>query len=561
MKLHTTVKATPALTLGAMALIGGMLALPTASVAGDFKLRSGVETVNAPSATSDTIVPSGFSLRLLAHGEDPLENPSGAITQFGFLSTGVRTEPDENTYLVLDHNPGGPTDGYDYGRHFMFQGHENSGNLAYITRINLDVTDPAHRITLLTPVGPDNLTHFNSIDGSTWNPHTKTLLFTQEAGANGGVIEISPEWGSTARTLYGILGRGSYEGIHPDDRGNLIIAEDAGGSAVSIDANDPSGTQKTARNPNSFLYRFVPNNPADLSAGGKLQALQVSIDGQPVTFVPVDTSNPFGDVFSTNQLKLHTPGTSWPVKWITVHDTDQDGTDDFNANAAAKAAGATPFKRPENLQFLPGSGFKTFFFDATGDTDATAGNVPALAARGSWGSIFRVDLRNDDQGEKDGSENTNGRAAQNNDNSESSEMSIFVLGDQFHTAFDNLTFVDEHTLLTGEDRGDTLHDQLNMLDSVWAYDVRKPKSQGVRFIALGQDSEAAAAGEEDNEPTGLLASDGDPTVNALIGKPENPEDRRLFFTQQHGENQVWEIQGSAQQQARKFNDKQKRNSK
>jgi secreted PhoX family phosphatase len=341
----------------------------------------------------------------------------------------------------------------------------------------------------------------------------------------------------------------------------LIIAEDAGGTAVSIDANDPNGTQKTARNPNSFLYRFVPNNLADLSAGGKLQALQVSIDGQPVTFAPVDASNPFGDVFSNNQLKLHTPGTSWPVKWITVHDTDKDGTDPFDANAAAKAAGATPFKRPENLQFLPGSGFKTLFFDATGDTDATAGNVPALAARGSWGSIFRLDLGNDDHGEKDGTENTNGRAAQNNDNSESSKISIFVLGDQFHTAFDNLTFVDVHTLLAGEDRGDTLHDQLNMLDSVWAYDVRKPKLQGVRFIALGQDSEAAPAGEEDNEPTGLLASDGDPTVNGLIGKPENPEDRRLFFTQQHGENQVWEIQGSAQQEARKSNDKQKRNSK
>jgi hypothetical protein len=35
-------------------------------------------------------------------------------------------------------NPGGPTQGYDYDRHFVFQGHENSGNLAYITTRILD---------------------------------------------------------------------------------------------------------------------------------------------------------------------------------------------------------------------------------------------------------------------------------------------------------------------------------------------------------------------------------------------------------------------------------------
>jgi hypothetical protein len=527
------------LGLGALAVASTFASAQPSFADPSFNIGAGVQTVNPRVGHPDNILPPGFSLRLIAHGEDPIENPSGVITQFGFLSTGVRTEPDENTYLVLDHNPGGPSAGYDYGRHFLFQGHENGGNLAFIARINLDVTDPAHRITLLTPVGTDGLTHFNSVDGSTWNPHTKTLLFTQEAGANGGVIEVSPEWGSTARTLYGILGRAGYEGIHPDNRGNLIIMEDASGAGVSIDPNNPNGTTKTARIPNSFVYRFMPSNPSDFSAGGKLQALQVSIDSQPVTFVPVDASHPFGDVFSDNQLKLHTPGTSWPVKWVTVHDTAVDGTASFDANAAAKKAGATPFKRPENAQFLPGSGFNTFFFDPTGDTDATAGNVPALAARGSWGSIFRVDINNEDPGE-------------NNDNASAApgKISIFVLGDQFHASFDNLTFVDEHNLLAAEDRGDTLHAQLNMLDSVWAYDVRKPNSQGVRFIALGRDSQSETAGE-DNEPTGLLASDGDPTVGGIIGKPTDPEDRRLFFTEQHGDNQVWEIQGSAQDKPKK----------
>ena len=100
----------------------------------------------------------------------------------------------------------------------------------------------------------NGLTGFNSIDGSTWNPFSGTMLFTQEAGANGGVIEMGSDFdpntggGSGLRTLYGSLGRGGYEGIHPDDSGNIWIVEDVGGTTV----------MNNGRNPNSFVYRFVP---------------------------------------------------------------------------------------------------------------------------------------------------------------------------------------------------------------------------------------------------------------------------------------------------------------
>ena len=95
------------------------------------------------------------------------------------------------------------------------------------------------------------------------------------------------------RTLYGSLGQGGYEGIHPDDRGNILIAEDVGGTTVT----------NNAKNPNSFVYRFVPLNQSDLTHG-KLQALQVSINGNPVVFVPVDEQHPDGDTRSENQLLL-----------------------------------------------------------------------------------------------------------------------------------------------------------------------------------------------------------------------------------------------------------------
>lgn len=476
-------------------------------------IRNSVPSANPHAGTPATVISRGFRLKALAVGVDPLENPSAKIVQYGLLADGTRTEPDQNLYLVLPH-ASGPTAGYNYGHHFLFQGHENAGNLAYVTRINLDVKDPAHRITLLTPEGSDGFTHLNSVDGSTYDPFTRTLLFTQETGSGGGVFEVSNTWPPVVTNLDGILGKAGYEGIHPDDRGNLLIIEDTGGTSVNVNPADPT-SPKTAKQPNSFVYRFLPNNRTDISAGGKLQALQVSIDGQPVIF---NAADPVGDTFSTAQLKLHTPGTSYPVRWVTIHDTAVDGTDSFDANAAAKVANATPFKRPENAAFLPGGDFRTFFFCPTGDTDADAGNTPDLAARGSWGSIFRVDLR---------------------ENRNSGRISIFVLGDAAHASFDNLTFADTNTLLTTEDRGDSLHAQLNTLDSVWAFRVNgKPSAK--RFIALGRDATSVSGGE-DNEPTGLHVSNGNPLSFGQPGSVLNLLGARGFVTRQHGDNVTWEI--------------------
>lgn len=210
------------------------------------------------------------------------------------------------------------------------------------------------------------------------------------------------------------------------------------------------------------------------------------------------------------------------MQWITIHDTEIDGTDPFDANALAKALGATPFKRPENGQFQPGSHFQTFFFDITGDTDNRAGTDPVLAARGAWGGIFRVDL---DRSRETGT------------------ISLVVLGDADHASFDNLTFVDDKdTILVAEDRGDTLHDQLNKLDSIWAYKLDKQHPERTlvtRLVALGLDQLAT---DEDNEPTGLHMSEGDSTISGLIGtKVFNKGQARLFFTQQHGENNLFEV--------------------
>ena len=496
-------------------------------------ITTSVANANRRAGHPATVIADGFQLKTVTKGEVQLENPSGVIYKFGYLNDfppqpieATKTEPDQNLYLEMD-NVGGPTPNYDYGRRFLFQGHENGDDLAYITRVNLDVKDPAHRITLLTPPGNDGLTHFNSIDGSTYDPFSNTLLFTQETGfPNGGVIQVSASWPPVVSRMDGIFGASAYEGIHPDDRGNILLQEDAGGVSVNVDPFDPN-SPKAAKQPNSFVYRFLPYNKTDLSQGGVLQALQVFVDGEPLVF---HADDPVGDVFSIKQKELHTPGTSYPVRWVTVHDTKVDGTDPFDANAAAKAALATPFKRPENGQFLPGSGFQTFFFCPTGDTSSDSGNQPELAARGAWGSIFRVDLTHDRN---------------------SGLISIFVLGDSTHSSFDNLSFGNANTLLATEDRGDGLHAQLNTLDSIWAFPL--DGSPALRFVALGRDlaSEIDAdyldqgaqgyQNEGDNEPTGLHVSRGSTDPHNMPGTLGDLKHVHAFFTQQHGYNTVWKV--------------------
>jgi len=208
-----------------------------------------------------------------------------------------------------------------------FSGHENSGNLAYVTRINLRWASPDHRFTLLTPVDANGLTNFNSIDGSTWDPFYWNHAFTQEAGANGGVIEMGsiliriPEQALVcARSMAALAPPGRLRGIHLMTRGNIWIVEDVGGTTV----------MNNGRNPNSFVYRFVPTALGDLTHG-KLQGAPSLDQRNPVVFVPVDAQHPNGDTRSDNQLRLHTVGGVLAGTMVTVHDTQINGADPFDA--------------------------------------------------------------------------------------------------------------------------------------------------------------------------------------------------------------------------------------
>jgi hypothetical protein len=425
-----------------------------------------------------------------------------------------KTEPDKNTYLVFKQGLDGADPGYDYGTHFLFQGHEGGvGGASYITRINLDA-DAAHRATLLATTDV-NGKPLATIDGSTWDPWAKRLLFTTE-NTGAPTYAATPDFPSTVTDVSGSLGRGGYEGIQDDSDGNIWIVEDVGGSSKP-------GT--TAKRPNSFLYRYVPNHPGDLQHG-KLQALQVLNEGgEPITFASQSALN------SPDQLALHTYGKSFKTRWVTIHDTAVDGNMPFVAIDLAKAASATPFKRPENGLFQPGSKFKRFFFDETGDTNATSAEN---GAAGGWGSIMEL--------------------SQQDPSAATGTLKMLYLSDEAHSALDNVAFLSRDAITFCEDAGDTLHAQRNALDSAFVWSVEADYSKGaqpVRWLAEGRDPSAtldAAFGgfgnEGDNEITGLHVSDGDPGVSGVLGAkvPELDSPRwRWFYTQQHGDNRTYEV--------------------
>jgi hypothetical protein len=216
--------------------------------------------------------PDPTSISYYGYDNDKLNDQGQPVmVPVGGLAEAKKTEPDKNTYLVFKDGLNGADPNYDYGTHFLFQGHE-IGTPGYITRVNLDA-DPAHRVTVLATKDSTNA-NIADIDGSTWDPWAQRLLFTTE-NSGAPTYAATPGYPSTVTDVSGALGRGGYEGIQNDSAGDLWICEDIGG------ANKTGGG--SARLPNSFIFRYVAAHPGDL-AHGKLQALQVmNAAGNPIT--------------------------------------------------------------------------------------------------------------------------------------------------------------------------------------------------------------------------------------------------------------------------------------
>jgi Bacterial protein of unknown function (DUF839) len=530
------------LPLAAATVVGCSLAFVAA--AGAFPSLPGVPSAQPKAAgvPAPTVLSPGLAQVEVTRGSQALDGGTAAVPYYGYDGDGpllpapgdlpsathkveaTKTEPDKNTYLVLKGQTG-PDQSYDYGTHFLFQGHEHSSP-GCITRINLDA-DAAHRVTLMATTDTDH-NDLANIDGSTWDPFAKRLIFTTE-NSSAAEYQATVGYPSQVEDISGFIGRGGYEGVQSDSAGNLWIVEDVGG---------PKGTVNShARQPNSFIYRYDPTDPTDLTAGGVLEALQVTSlrSGDPIVF---HSGQADADILSNDTSDLRTYGLTFRTSWVTVHDTSTDGTTPFDANSLAKAAGATPFKRPENGMFRPGTDFGQFVFDETGDTDI---NTEAGSQYGGFGSLFRLN--------------------QSDPSADHGTLNLLYRGDATHAAFDNLAFADNRTLIAVEDAGDTLHSQRNGLDSMWQFDARanygNPSTPApVRLLAQGRDPSAtldsAFSGmtgfqnDGDNEITGIHISDGDASVFGILGaKTPRPfvagSAWRAFYTAQHGDNVTYEL--------------------
>lgn len=305
----------------AIAAAGATLAAPPAFAHGRVHIEN-VPFANARFGVQNNVLTPSARQTSVAWGSLPLTNPDTAngVTHYGYNTSlggpltqaaneANKTEPDKNVYLVFN------------GKHYLYQGHE-LGPRGYVTRVNLDETDPAKRVTLISDVDANGAA-FPTIDGITWDPFTKQLLITAESKApKGGVFAISLDANGDAvdgkAVALPALGSGGYEGIQNDSAGNLWIVEDIGGAAAS-----------GGKVPNSYVYRFVPTDKADLTKGGKLQALQIKrANGKPATATELQ-ANP-SDPFIAD---LHKRGASFDTAWVTVH---AGTTEAFDATAAAK---------------------------------------------------------------------------------------------------------------------------------------------------------------------------------------------------------------------------------
>ena len=224
---------------------------------------------------------------------------------------------------------------------------------------------------------------------------------------------------------------------------------------------------------------------------------------QPITFDSEAALN------NPDQVALHTYGNTFQTQWVTIHDTAIDGSTPFNANTLAKTPLAThpgtvgtPFKRPENGVFCPGSDFKQFFFDETGDTNATS---PENDTAGGWGSVMKLS-------QSDPSAEHRHRCRS------------FYKPDGAHSSFDNVTFLSKNIVTFVQDMGDGLHSAAQCAGlRVTRWDVTRdysdPANHPVRWLAEGRDASATLDGsanptgfgknDGDNEITGIHVSDGD----------------------------------------------------
>lgn len=153
------------------------------------------------------------------------------------------------------------------------------------------------------------------------------------------------------------MGRFNHEAVAADARSGILY--------LTEDRSD------------GCLYRFLPDDPRDYHAGGRLQALRVS--GRP----GLDTRNwdPAAGAWPVGEDRA--------VDWVDLDDVDAPGDD---LRHRAQARGAAIFARGEGIWFSGGGGY----FACTNGGPANLGQVFHLLPEAAGGDTLQLFVQPDD---------------------------------------------------------------------------------------------------------------------------------------------------------------------
>ena len=202
--------------------------------------------------------------------------------------------------------------------------------------------------------------------------------------------------------------------------------------------------------------------------------------------------------------------TCFTTRWVTIHDTDDRRHRAVRCQRLAKSKGGTPFKRPENGLFRPGTTSAASYFNETGDTNA---DTEAGSAYGGFGSILQLDQPS---------------AAANS----GTLRARLPRRRRLTAGFDNIAFWADDQVVFVEDAGDTAahaaqRARLGLRLRPRTPTTRTRPTQPVRLLAQGRDASATSTppagngfqNDGDNEITGIHVSTATPA-----GRPARRRD-------------------------------------
>ena len=400
-------------------------------------------------------------LRLRLHRR----GPSARSRSRPLTAEAHKTEPDKNTYLVLSGQQG-RRPGLRLRHATSSTRATRPGSPGYITRINLDA-DRDHRVTLHGDAGRQRRrpARVRRLDLGPVRPdaavHGRARLARRRRVADDARPRHAGRRPARHHRLERLRGHPERLGRQPLDRRGHRRRHDRRARPRSRTRSSTASCRTTGRPDEGRQAagpagRVARATRASRSSSTTARRPPTSRRRTPSTSTRTATRSTRSGSRSTTRTPT-APTRSTPTRW-------------------RRPTSGTPFKRPENGVFRPGTKFRAFAFTETGDTDI---RTEAGSDGGGFGDVQVLE--------------------QKSPTADEGRLRLLFQGDAEHASFDNISWLSDRTVAVVEDRGDTFHSQGNgvqptALDSAWAIDANVDHAHSdarpVRFIAEGRDASA-----------------------------------------------------------------------